>query len=85
MDGVAGEERSKFFIQLGGQRLVVGEHQGGFADLGNDICRRKGLAAACDAHKGLARPAVAKSPDEFLDGLGLIARRLKIALELKCR
>ena len=83
MDGVAREEGAELLVELGGQRLVVGQHQRRFAELGDHITRRKCLAGARRSEQGLARPAVAEALDELGDGLGLIAGGLEFAGQLE--
>ena len=56
------------------QRLVVGQHQRGTVDRGDDVGHREGLAAARDAHQGLETVPLSESPGQGLDGLRLVAR-----------
>ena len=37
VDGVAREEAAELLVELGGQRLVVGQHQRRLAELGDDV------------------------------------------------
>ena len=49
----------------------------------NDIGHGEGLAGASDAQQGLKLVALLESVDQFLDGLGLIARRLVFRMKHK--
>jgi hypothetical protein len=71
-DGVVREERLEFLVELRGERLVVGEHERGPAELGNDIRSGKRLAGARGAEQDLHFLPGLEPGDEFLDGLGLI-------------
>ena len=64
--------------ELGRQRLVVGQHQGGLVHPGDDVCHGKGLAGAGDAQKRLG-PVPPQDPlGQLVDGLRLVAGRLII-------
>ena len=67
------EKGPELGAQLGGQRLVVGQHQGRPVALGNDVGHGKGLAAAGDAQQGLAAVPPLHPRHQLLDGLGLVA------------
>ena len=69
------EKGPELGAELGRQRFVMGQHQGGAVALGDDVCHRKGLAAAGDAQQGLAPVAALHSLHKLLDGLRLVARR----------
>ena len=64
---VVGEEFLELGAQLGGQGLVVGQHQGGTLHLLDDLGHGEGLARAGDAQQGLLvqprlrRPAASAS------------------------
>ena len=49
VDGVAREEAAELLVELGRQGLVVRQHQGRLAELGDDVGGGVGLAAAGDA------------------------------------
>jgi hypothetical protein len=53
------------------------------ADLADDVGCRERLAAAGHAHERLARPPGAKAGHQLLDCLRLIARRLKLVIDLE--
>ena len=59
---VVGEELLELGAQLSGQRLVVGQHQGGALDLLDDLGHGKGLARAGDAQQGLLVQAHFNAP-----------------------
>ena len=69
---VVGEELLKLGAQLGGQGLVVGQHQGGPLDLLDDLGHGKGLAGAGDAQKGLLVQPHLDALGQGLDGLRLV-------------
>ena len=69
------EKGPELGAELGRQRFVMGQHQGGAVALGDDVCHRKSLAASGDAQQGLAPVAALHSLHKLLDGLRLVARR----------
>ena len=69
---VVGEELLELRAQLGGQGLVVGQHQGGPVHLGDDVCHGEGLARAGDAQQSLLLHAGVQPLHQLLDGLGLV-------------
>ena len=73
LHGVIGEELAEFLAQLGGQGLVVGQHQRGAVDPLDDLGHGVGLAAAGDALEHLGAQAVFQSLGQLVDGLGLVA------------
>ena len=73
LDGVVGEEVVEFGVELGGQGLVVGQHQGRALHLGDDLGHDVGLARAGGAEEGLALHPIADAGDELADGAGLVA------------
>src|SRR5512136_244066 len=73
LDGVAGEEAAEFLVELGGQRLVVGDDQHRPVDPGDDVGHGEGLARAGDALEDLMAGAGADPFDEPVDGLDLVA------------
>lgn len=52
-DAVFGEEFFEFVVELGGEGFVVGDHEGGFLDVLDDVCDGKGFAGAGDAQESL--------------------------------
>ena len=68
-----GEETLELAIKLGGQRLVVTQHQRGLVDVGNDIGNGEGLSGAGDTSQRLGRIACQYTFCELSDGLGLVA------------
>src|SRR5262249_19972163 len=83
VDGVAREEAAELLVELGGQRLVVGQYERRLVELGDHVGTGKGLARARRAEQGLARPAVAEALDELADGLRLVAGGLELADQFK--
>ena len=71
--------------QLGGQGLVVGEHQGGALDALDDVGDRERLAGAGYAEQGLGAVAGVDALNELLNGLGLTAGRLEVGADLEAR
>ena len=59
---VVGEKLLELLAQLGGQDLVVGQHQGGALDGLDDLGHGVGLARAGDAQKDLLPQAVLNAP-----------------------
>ena len=53
LDLVVGEELAELVAELGGERLVVGDHQRGSLDLGDRRRHREGLAGAGRTEQGL--------------------------------
>ena len=76
LHGVVGKELAEFLTQLGGQRLVVRQHQRRAVHPFDDLRHREGLAAAGNALEHLRPQAVFQSPRQLVDGLRLVARRL---------
>ena len=74
---VVGEEFLELRGKLGGQSLVVGDHQGRALDLLHNACHGEGLTAACDAHKGLVSQSIIYAAYGTLDGLRLVAHGLE--------
>ena len=77
LHGVVGKELLELGAELGGQGLVVGQHQGGLLDLLDDLGHGEGLARAGDAQEGLLAQAVFHPCRQGLNGLGLVAAGLK--------
>ena len=80
---VVGKELLELGAELGGQGLVVGQHQGGPLDLLDDLGHGEGLARAGDAQKHLMLEALFNALSQRGDGLRLIARGLIIGMELE--
>ena len=70
---VVGKELLELGAQLGGQRLVMGQHQGGPLDLLNDLRHGEGLARAGDSQQGLLVQPHLDAVGQGVDGLGLVA------------
>ena len=82
---VVGEELLELGAQLGGQGLVVGQHQGGPLDRLDDLGHGEGLARTGDAQQGLLIQPVFDACRQGGNGLGLIACRLIFADHFKFR
>ena len=72
---VVGEELLEFLAQLGGQRLVVSQHQSGPLDRFNHLGHGIGLAGAGDTQENLLPKAVLDPLGQLGDGLGLVSGR----------
>src|SRR5262249_499985 len=83
VDGISGKKAAKLIVKLRRQRLVMGQNQRGFSELGNDVRSSEGLACTGSAQKSLDRPAVAITLDELGNSRGLIARWLKATDQLE--
>ena len=70
---VVGEELLELLAQLGGQDLIVGQHQGGPLDGLDDLGHSVGLARAGDAQQDLLPQAVLDALGKPGDGLWLVA------------
>ena len=82
---VVGEKLPKFRAKLGGQRFIVGQHQGRSLHLLDDIGHSEGFARAGDAQQRLLRQAQLHSLGQFGDSLRLVAGGFIIADNLKFR
>ena len=78
LDGVVREELLELGCELGGEGLVVCEHQGGPLDALDDARHREGLAAARDAEQGLVSQPVVDTVDHTIYGLRLVAGRSEL-------
>ena len=85
MDGVAREEGAELLVELSGQRLIMGQHQRRFAELGDHVAGGKCFAGARGAEQSLTAAAGVKAFDKLGDGFGLIAGGLELAGQLKIR
>ena len=83
LDSVVRKERPELRVQLGGERLVVGQDERGLAVAGDDIGHRPGLAAAGHAHQCLMAHAAAKTLGQAVDRLGLVSGWLEVGNESK--
>ncbi len=67
------EEALELPVELGGQRLVVRDHQGRPVDPLDDVGHGEGLARAGDPQQHLVFGALVQAVDQGLDGLRLVA------------
>ena len=80
-DRVVREELAELAVELGGQRLVVRQHQRRPLHGLDDVGHRERLARPRDAHQHLLVPAALEAFDQRADRLRLIAGRLERGLE----
>ena len=87
LHGVFREELPELLAQLGGQGLVVGQHQRGSLYLLDDLGHGVGLAGAGDALEHLLPQAQIHALGQLFDGLGLIpgGRIFRMDFELRHR
>ena len=74
-DGIVGKELPELPVELGHQRLVVGEHERGLLHLLDHVGYGEGLSRARHAQQGLVPLPVAYAFHQLPDGFGLVARR----------
>ena len=85
LDGVVREELAELGVQLGGQRLVVGQHQRRPVHLLDDGRDRERLAGAGRSEQDLVVEPLAQAVDELVDRDRLVAGRLERGDELEVR
>ena len=73
LDRVVGEEALELAVELGGQRLVGGEHQGRALGALDHLGHGEGLAGAGDAEQHLVALVLAHAGHQLGDGGGLVA------------
>ena len=83
LDRVVGEEGLELPVQLGRQRLVVGQDQGGPVHPLDDLGHREGLARAGDALERLGPVAGLYAPAQRLDGGPLVTRHVEWGHDLE--
>uniref|UniRef100_A0A0N5A6Y0 NAD-specific glutamate dehydrogenase n=1 Tax=Parastrongyloides trichosuri TaxID=131310 RepID=A0A0N5A6Y0_PARTI len=81
LDGVVGEEGLELGIELGRQRLVVGQDQGRALGLFDHLGHGEGLARAGDAQQHLLAIALVRLGHKLGDGRGLVPRGLVFRLQ----
>ena len=81
---VIGEEVLELLVKLGGQGLVVGQHQSGALNSLDDVGHGEGFAGAGDAQQGLVLMAALQPRNQRVDGLGLVAGGLEVRDKLEC-
>ena len=81
--GVVREKRAELGAELGGQRLVVGQHQRRTVALGDDVRHREGLSRPCHAQQCHIPHALTQSLAKPLDRPRLIPRRLVCRFQTK--
>src|SRR5262249_5263833 len=82
-DGVFGKKRFELVIKLGGQRFVVRQDERGTICLLDDLGHGKRLAGAGDAEEDLMLFASVDAAGKLVNGGGLVAARLVVALQLE--
>ena len=85
LHGVFREELPELLAQLGGQRLVVGQHQRGALHLLDDLGHGVGLAGAGDALEHLFPQAQLHALGQLFDGLRLVARGGVFGMDFELR
>ena len=85
LDRVVREELAELGVQLGGQRLVVGQDQRRLLVLLDELRRGVGLARARDAQEHLAAHAASEAVRQPLDRLRLVAGGLERGHEAEVR
>ena len=85
LHGVVGEKLLKLRAQLGGQGLVVGQHQRGALHGLDDLGHGKGLAGAGNAQQHLLLQPILDALRQRGDGLRLVAGGLIFGNNLKFR
>ena len=85
LDGVLGEELAELGVQLGGERLVVGQDQRRLVVVGDRPGERRGLARAGRPEQRLVADAVGQTRAEPLDRGRLVAGRLERGDEREVR
>ena len=83
LDRVLREELAELRVQLGGERLVVGEDERRLVVLRDRPGERGGLAGAGRAEQGLVTEALGQAVAQALDRLRLVAGRLERGDELE--
>ena len=85
LHGVVRQEFLQFAVELGGQRLVVRQHERRRLPLGDDVGHGESLAGARNAQQYLMREALFQALRQRLNRVRLIARRPKGADHLEAR
>ena len=83
LDRIAREVRLELAVELGRERLVVGEHERRPLHRLDDVRDREGLAGAGDAEQRLVREARADAVDQRGDRGRLVAGRRIVRLQFK--
>ncbi len=84
-DGVMGEEVAELGVELGGQRLVVGQDDGRPLRLLDDVGDGERLARARRAQQRLKLVAAIHAGHQPFDGRRLVARSREVGYQLKIR
>ena len=61
----------------------MAQYQGGFVDVGNDICHRERLARTSYAEQHLCLVATKQAVRQLADGFGLVAGRLVLGYKIE--
>jgi hypothetical protein len=83
LGGVLREERLELAVELGGQRLVRRDDEGGPLEPGDDVGQGERLSAPRDPEEHRVRLAVGEHPREPVDGARLIPRGGELRGELE--
>ena len=82
-DGVFREKSLELRVELGGQGLVVSQHEGRAAGVLDDVGYGEGLSRAGYPQQGLGRKAAFDPLGELADGFRLVAGRTVVAGEFE--
>ena len=82
-DGVVGEEFPQLVTELSGKGFVVGEDEGGFANLRDRGGNGESFPGSCGPQQGLVAMTLLGALDQLRDRAGLISRWFKWCVELK--
>ena len=83
LDRVLGEEPLELVVELGRQRLVVGDDERGLLDPLDNVRNGKGLARSGYPQKDLMVKPLEEAVRELVDGLGLVARGFEVRHDLE--
>gem|GEM_PF-2367954 len=82
-DGVAREEAAELLEELGGQGLIVGDHEDRAVGPGDDVGHRERLSRSRHAHQDLVEKPPVESFREVFDRPDLVALGIEIGDELE--
>ena len=84
LDGVVGEERAELLVELGGERLVVGDDERGAAGGLDDLGNGEGLAGSRHPQENLVGATGRQAGRQCVDGPGLVALGREIGHHSEC-
>ena len=83
LDGALGEEPLQLAVQLGRERLVVRQHEGGAPEVRHHVRHRHRLPRPRHAQEGLVSLTAGEARGELADGARLVSRRRERGHELE--